>query len=534
MNDTQAKMLELLVKFDSLCCQHGIEYYLGGGTALGAVRHQGFLPWDDDVDLYITRNNYDKLLTCKDTFFDDSFVLVNNKEFPKYGNTLVRCVDTNSTAITRARLFDEAPKGQFIELFILDPLPDALDERNKWLTKHWIYAELMAFAFRVGNVRIYKWADEKLFEQYRARYDSEGRQTILEELENELFSIEEHETHDYCLRWGLRNIVYPIEWFGHPRLVPFENVQLPVASSVERILRIDYGDTWANIPSGDMQIAHSFAENMDIDYRTFMDDYSKYLGDEDGFSYYAPRKKASLDVFFNHCAAFAKRLRIKEAHMAGVISRLDQGALSGANQGTDFLHAYDLWRDYQLTVDVWLRQVCMNIQDDVLALFLDLLFASDGLAPVRNILSWRKQQSALPEELKDIDVFVGAVSETYSLIDCGELEDAYKLYERLKEEKYQKYYDSYDVRYLGITLEVKSLDNCSNIEGLLQEAQSLAADFPESGDALFLLAKVENASGLILQRNEHLEQAKAMTRNAFFLREIDELLPCAEDGQDHE
>ena len=139
INEGQAKLLSLLEKFDSRCREVGVTYYLGGGTALGAVRHRGFLPWDDDVDLYISRDNYCKLLKCKDRFFDDDFVLVSHDTYHSYRNVLVRIVDTESTAITRARIADNAPKGQFLELFIMDPIPSDKREKEEWLVKLWVY-----------------------------------------------------------------------------------------------------------------------------------------------------------------------------------------------------------------------------------------------------------------------------------------------------------------------------------------------------------------------------------------------------------
>ena len=74
MKDEQQVLFELMCKFDKICRDNGIVYYLGGGTALGAVRHGGFLPWDDDVDLYITRENYNKIIE-KHNFFSKEALL---------------------------------------------------------------------------------------------------------------------------------------------------------------------------------------------------------------------------------------------------------------------------------------------------------------------------------------------------------------------------------------------------------------------------------------------------------------------------
>ncbi len=61
LKETQEELLDLLLKFDSFCKEHKINYFLSGGTLLGAIRHQGFIPWDDDIDLMIPRMEYEKL-----------------------------------------------------------------------------------------------------------------------------------------------------------------------------------------------------------------------------------------------------------------------------------------------------------------------------------------------------------------------------------------------------------------------------------------------------------------------------------------
>ncbi|WP_104802490.1 LicD family protein [Blautia marasmi] len=64
----QALNLELMIEFDQFCREKKISYYLGGGTLIGAVRHKGFIPWDDDTDIMMLRKDYEKLLSLKDEF----------------------------------------------------------------------------------------------------------------------------------------------------------------------------------------------------------------------------------------------------------------------------------------------------------------------------------------------------------------------------------------------------------------------------------------------------------------------------------
>ncbi len=63
VRDIQMITLDLLLLFDAFCKEHGLRYYLCGGTLLGAVRHKGFIPWDDDIDIVMSRPEYDRLLT---------------------------------------------------------------------------------------------------------------------------------------------------------------------------------------------------------------------------------------------------------------------------------------------------------------------------------------------------------------------------------------------------------------------------------------------------------------------------------------
>ena len=60
IKQVQKKILEIMMYIDKICKANGIAYYIMGGTALGAVRHQGFIPWDDDLDIFMTPENYEK------------------------------------------------------------------------------------------------------------------------------------------------------------------------------------------------------------------------------------------------------------------------------------------------------------------------------------------------------------------------------------------------------------------------------------------------------------------------------------------
>lgn len=75
-------LLKTLAAFESFCNRYDLKYFAAGGTMLGAVRHHGFIPWDDDIDLYMLREDYDKLLQKKTNFHKDiDYILWKMKAF---------------------------------------------------------------------------------------------------------------------------------------------------------------------------------------------------------------------------------------------------------------------------------------------------------------------------------------------------------------------------------------------------------------------------------------------------------------------
>lgn len=74
-NEVQKVCLELLIEVDRICTQHNINYYIYGGTLLGAVRHNGFIPWDDDIDIVMFRSEYDKFVKICENELGEKYYL---------------------------------------------------------------------------------------------------------------------------------------------------------------------------------------------------------------------------------------------------------------------------------------------------------------------------------------------------------------------------------------------------------------------------------------------------------------------------
>ena len=131
----QLRMLEMLKYFDDLCQKHGIRYWLSSGNCLGLVRHGGFIPWDDDIDVEMLREDYLKLeKVFKET---DDYVLQTWKNDKYYLNPFAKMRDKHSFMEEHGH--DELYKyrGVFIDVFQIEKAPRYLS--NAYEVIRWIY-----------------------------------------------------------------------------------------------------------------------------------------------------------------------------------------------------------------------------------------------------------------------------------------------------------------------------------------------------------------------------------------------------------
>jgi len=133
--------LEILKKIDKFCVENGIQYFLGYGTLLGSIRHKGYIPWDDDIDIAMPREDYMRFVGLCNNHFEDLEVLsyiVDRRvpcTFTKISNRKTNLINTGS-AIT-------FPRGVHIDVFPIDGLPDSVKESNRHIKKVKLFKNLL-------------------------------------------------------------------------------------------------------------------------------------------------------------------------------------------------------------------------------------------------------------------------------------------------------------------------------------------------------------------------------------------------------
>ena len=120
----QMRMLEILQEIDSICKRHGIQYWLSSGTLIGAARHGGFIPWDDDLDIEMMREDYDRLMAVLPSELPPTMALQTHETDPNYFFYYAKIRDRRSLLV-EGNNYDRMWKenGIYIDIFPLEKQP---------------------------------------------------------------------------------------------------------------------------------------------------------------------------------------------------------------------------------------------------------------------------------------------------------------------------------------------------------------------------------------------------------------------------
>ncbi|MCQ2776559.1 MAG: LicD family protein [Bacilli bacterium] len=145
MTDLQKELLEILKAFIKVCEDNNLTYYLCAGTCLGAVRHKGFIPWDDDVDVILPREDFDKFIQLQDAFEDKKYFIQTYKTDKHYTYNYAKVRDSSTTYIENFYVNHRINHGVWIDVYPLDGVSykkeDPKKHKNK-VGRSWKFAFL--------------------------------------------------------------------------------------------------------------------------------------------------------------------------------------------------------------------------------------------------------------------------------------------------------------------------------------------------------------------------------------------------------
>ena len=268
----QEKSLEIFKYFQSICREHNLRYWVGGGTLIGALRHQGFIPWDDDIDVFMPRPDYERFYAIWNQVGDlERYALCRTTKEKNIHQTDMQLVDLSTTFINRHSQGEDILHGVSVDIMPFEGCPEGKLARGLQIYHSILYSifnvqrlpdhqgKLLRFATSLvlnavrDPARRYRvWSKH---EKKMAQYDFDSAKTVKETITS------------------FRALFYP-----HPRSafetmeVPFEDILVPIPVGYDAYLRRIFGD-YMQLPPEEGRVAKH-----DVVYANLREPFEQYRG----------------------------------------------------------------------------------------------------------------------------------------------------------------------------------------------------------------------------------------------------------------
>ncbi|WP_294379952.1 phosphorylcholine transferase LicD [uncultured Senegalimassilia sp.] len=259
----QMMELEILEAIDSVCREHGITYFLDSGTVLGARRHGGFIPWDDDIDLGMPREDYERFLEVAPVALGERFCVTCSRMNPRQAALFAKVMLTDTRFVTDETEEAGFDQGVFVDIFPYDAVcaeSNAAKRQRKrcmmWQSISYLYHSkhiVVPHKGAMGTIeaiacRVAHYAVRALFSPERINRGFDKVAMIAkDDSESDMLMASSYAATE----------PFPKSMLLPPSVICFEGKEFFAPADVEGYLRTQYGQTWNQLPPEDQRRNHA-------------------------------------------------------------------------------------------------------------------------------------------------------------------------------------------------------------------------------------------------------------------------------------
>ena len=245
-----------------ICDKHNISYFIIAGTLLGAVRHGGFIPWDDDMDVGMLREDYEKFLKVAKTELGEEFFLQTPETDKNYGLPFAKIL-LNGTVLVEATAGSNAKKGIFVDVFPFDVAPENEADRENHNKKTYFYKRLLLAKLNYNVCAKNDYVKRTVYFVLKIMSAFYSHDKLVKKLESEITRYNNSKTEDIVNiggAYGYKKETIKADWVRDTVEIPFEDMTISAPVDYIKYLETFYGDYMTPPPEDKRYNRHSVTE----------------------------------------------------------------------------------------------------------------------------------------------------------------------------------------------------------------------------------------------------------------------------------
>lgn len=508
MTELQHRLLVLLKEIDEICKKHDIEYVLFAGTALGAQRHQGFIPWDDDADIIMTLDNYEKFMSViKSELRPDRSINALEAETEGYMLPYARYVDLTSTAIQRHTAFGGCDPGVKVDIFFVVP---AFNNAKKMARQG---LDILAFSEMIGDRGIaYQYRPDGFYDvllEHRKEFEKLGREgyikSNLKKLKRKLFMSKEK----YVLFSGVMSnvFVYDSKIFKEIEYVPFEDTQLPISRYNSEFSDTHFGIGWVYLPNNIFDSRHKMLVDLNRPFSDYLSAISKdaYFIESDANC--CRRKQLILNEEGEY-RDILKNKRLKKNVLTELVTNKTYAELDNGAAGlSDYLEVFGPYFKEQMNIRNKTFKFAINLNKEVFLKAMEVLIATGRYYEADFIINLNIDNGNCPENDEQILKLKETVEICNKLVKALYVQSDLTLAGEILKNSYDSLGNIITVFTAKCYFDYLMTDDAQKLENIINHIDEKSADFCYIGDLL-------TVKGLILEKLNRNTDAAAVYNEA--------------------